>query len=110
MTVNRKNSNSYAFSLVVHLLLGEVIKYYASWNAEGQVIGNYSIELSASSDDPDFDPKYSLCQDVCEVQVFGDTPVMNEPVLSTLYTASGLDSREMYVCFSMAEFRTAMQH
>ena len=96
VTVNRKNSNSYAFNLVVQILLGEVIKYYASWNAEGQVIGDYSIQLSASSDDPDFDPKYSLCQDVCEVQVLGDTPVMNEPVLSPLYTASGLDSREMY--------------
>lgn len=97
VSVSQKNDTSYAFNINVQLLLGEIIKYYVDWTAEGRVIGSYIIGVSAFSDDPDVDLRFRSCQDTREVQILQDTPEINEPILSQMYHPSGLDPQEMYV-------------
>jgi len=97
VTVNRKNSTSYAFNVDIQLLLGEVIRFYASWTATSHATGTYNIIVSAFSNDPDFDQGFKFCQDTGEVQILEDTPRLNAPVLSPVYQVTGLDPQELYV-------------
>lgn len=97
ISVSRKTDNSYAFSLIVQLNLGETVTFYANWIAEGQITGNYSINVSAVSNDPNIDTSFRSCEDDEEVQIVEDVPVIYEPVMSPAYNPPGLDPEQMYI-------------
>lgn len=97
ISVSRRSSTIYAFNLTLHVLgpPQENIEFFTTWTARGTVAGNYTIGLSAFSDDLDVDPAFRSCEYICELQILEDVPVLSELILSPVYYSYGLDSQEM---------------
>lgn len=95
--VLRSDNVSYSFNVTFQLNLGEQVTFYTNWTASASEAGAYNVSLLAVSNDPNVDPNFRSVQDVREVCVVEDVPVISAFAVSGSYSAPEIDPQATYL-------------
>jgi len=95
--VLRSDNVSYSFNVTFQLNLGERVTFYTNWTVSASEAGAYNVSLLAVSNDPDVDPNFRSVQDVREVRVVEDVPVISASAVSGSYNAPEIDPQATYL-------------
>jgi hypothetical protein len=87
---------SYSFNVTLQLNIGEQVTFYTNWTANASEAGAYNVSLLAVGNDP-MDPNFRCVQDVREVRVVEDIPVISAVAVSGSYTAPKIDAQATYL-------------